>query len=276
MKKILSIALALTMVFAFAVALPATAAAAPAETIVEGASVSATVDKLNGNQNNLWITVADGSGTTVQNFAISNNAEGVYSVRTEAGCYTVYVDTKGNTQIRACYVASFSATCDTVIKNGDVRTMDGGKTAEAIGIKDGKVLFVGSNKKAEEHIGAITTVIDANGAVVAPGFVDLHTHADNIASGNNRLAENYLRQGVTTVLGGNCGSGSARVNVAGHLSNVMASGGPAINYATLVGYYDMRSAARIPDSVTNPSESQIAAMSAYMEQAMLDGAFGLS
>ena len=67
--------------------------------------VSAFVEKLNGNKNNLTVTLTEyyNSGKTetyTKTFSISNNAEGVYDI---AG-YKVYVDTKGNTQVRACYV----------------------------------------------------------------------------------------------------------------------------------------------------------------------------
>ena len=68
---------------------------------------SAYVTKLNGNKNDLTITVTelyyDGSSKAiVKTFNINNNEAGVY----EVGTYKVYVDTKGNVQIRACYIAS--------------------------------------------------------------------------------------------------------------------------------------------------------------------------
>jgi hypothetical protein len=65
----------------------------------------ASVKKLNGNQNELTITIvetySDGSTITIakKTFAIRNNAADTYQV----GDYRVYVDTKGNVQIRACY-----------------------------------------------------------------------------------------------------------------------------------------------------------------------------
>ncbi|MCL2817170.1 MAG: GDSL-type esterase/lipase family protein [Clostridiales bacterium] len=67
----------------------------------------ATVEKLNGNKNLLTVTVTETfplkSANTVElSFLIDNNAAGFY----EVGGYTVYVDTKGNTQIRACYIAA--------------------------------------------------------------------------------------------------------------------------------------------------------------------------
>jgi len=270
MKKILSMMLVLML--AFTIMVPVTAAT---QASAESASVGAKVDQLNGNQNRLWITVTDVSGSFSQSYMIPNNAAGTYQINSDAGNYMVYVDTKGNTQIRACYIVSFFEFCDTVIKNGDVRTMDGNKTAEAVGIKGGKLLFIGTNKQAELHIGAGTSVIDVKGSVVAPGFIDIHTHADSGVTGANSIAENYLRQGVTTVLGGNCGGGSARSNVATHLTSA-GNRGTGVNYGTLVGHQDLRSAAGIPNSVTNPSPAQVAAMEVLMDRAMREGAFGLS
>ena len=75
------------------------------DTAVVNAVPSAHVTKLNGNKNDLTITVAetfsDGTVNVVtRTFSIINNAAGEYAV----GTYTVYVDTKGNDQIRACYI----------------------------------------------------------------------------------------------------------------------------------------------------------------------------
>jgi hypothetical protein len=74
-------------------------------TPVEQATPSAFVEKLNGNKNNLTITIVELLANGVVNeytktFSIDNNAAATYTV----GNYKVYVDTKGNTQIRACYI----------------------------------------------------------------------------------------------------------------------------------------------------------------------------
>jgi hypothetical protein len=73
------------------------------ETFVK-ATPSAVVEKLNGNQNKLTITVIEeyqkGFVKIVESFMINNNAAGTYTV----GEHKVYVDTKGNTQIRECYI----------------------------------------------------------------------------------------------------------------------------------------------------------------------------
>ncbi|MDR1992706.1 MAG: InlB B-repeat-containing protein, partial [Nitrososphaerota archaeon] len=72
---------------------------------VVSATPTASVEKLNGNKNNLTITIteklSDGTTNTItKTFSINNNAADTYTVSN----YRVYVDTKGNTQIRACYI----------------------------------------------------------------------------------------------------------------------------------------------------------------------------
>ena len=78
-----------------------------ANILLDKAVPSASVEKLNGNKNNLTVTVtetyADGSKKFVtKTFSIDNNAAGTYAV----GDYKVYVDTKGNTQIRDCRIVN--------------------------------------------------------------------------------------------------------------------------------------------------------------------------
>jgi hypothetical protein len=69
-------------------------------------AASASVEKQNGNKNDLTITItgkySDGTTKVIaeKTFSIDNNAAGTYDV----GGYSVYVDTKGNNQIRECYI----------------------------------------------------------------------------------------------------------------------------------------------------------------------------
>jgi len=78
-----------------------------------------------------------------------------------------------------------------------------------VGIKDGKIVAVGV---AEE---SATKTIDASGAVVAPGFVDIHTHYDGQISWDEELAPSSIH-GVTTCAMGSCGVGFAPVRPTDH------------------------------------------------------------
>lgn len=66
---------------------------------------------------------------------------------------------------------------DLILKNGSVYTVDTNRTwAQAVGITEGIINSVGSNESAESHIGSETVVIDLQGKLILPGFVDAHAH----------------------------------------------------------------------------------------------------
>ena len=72
---------------------------------------------------------------------------------------------------------------DMVLNNGKVYTVNKDQPeAEAVAIKDGKILFVGSNKEAEKYIGNKTEVVDCKGQFVMPGFIEGHGHIHGLAS----------------------------------------------------------------------------------------------
>ena len=79
------------------------------------------------------------------------------------------------------------------------------------------------------------TEIDATGLIVAPGFIDVHTHADDVA--DMPRAENFVRMGVTTIVAGNCGGST--LNVA-KLFRAVEQTNVAVNVATLVGHNTVR------------------------------------
>jgi N-acyl-D-aspartate/D-glutamate deacylase len=99
---------------------------------------------------------------------------------------------------------------DLVIRSGTVIDGTGGPARTAdVAIADGRVVEVGAVSERGRH------EIDADGALVTPGFVDIHTHYDGQATWDERLQPSSSH-GVTTVVAGNCGVGFAPVRPADH------------------------------------------------------------
>ncbi len=113
-------------------------------------------------------------------------------------------------------------------------------------------------------------VIDATGLIVAPGFIDVHTHADDLEG--QPLAENFVRMGVTTIVAGNCGSSALDV---GEALAAVTRTGAAVNFATLIGHNTVRSAIMGSDSRL-PTIPELARMRSLVWRAMADGAVGFS
>ncbi|CAB4880418.1 unannotated protein [freshwater metagenome] len=101
-----------------------------------------------------------------------------------------------------------TAEFDLIVRGGTVLDGSGGpgRTAD-VAVSGGIVVAVG------QVDGSATRVIDADGALVTPGFVDIHTHYDGQATWDSSLAPSSTH-GVTTVVMGNCGVGFAPVRVA--------------------------------------------------------------
>ena len=155
---------------------------------------------------------------------------------------------------------------DLVIAGG--RLVDGtGKPAfrADVAIKDGRIAAIGNMLRSQA-----ARVIDARDLVVAPGFVDVHTHADDLA--DHPAAENFVRMGVTTVIAGNCG-GSA-LDVADALARIRDAG-PAINYATLIGHNTVRRAV-MGNANRFATLAELARMKSLVWRGMADGAVGFS
>ena len=99
-----------------------------------------------------------------------------------------------------------------------------------VAIKDGRIARIG-------RLGPETAsrTIDARGQIVAPGFIDVHTHVESIY--NRPAAENFVRMGVTTLVTGNCGSSAT--DVAQFLGRINQQ--PlAVNLATLIAHGSVR------------------------------------
>jgi N-acyl-D-amino-acid deacylase len=134
-----------------------------------------------------------------------------------------------------------------------------------VAIKDGRIAAIGLLPR-----GTAAQVIDATGLVVAPGFIDVHTHADDIAE--TPRAENFLRMGVTSVVAGNCGGSALDIGEA--LTNIRRSG-VSINFATLIGHNTVRRAV-MGTANRNATIAELAKMKSLVWRAMADGAVGFS
>ena len=115
-----------------------------------------------------------------------------------------------------------------------------------------------------------TRVIDAEGLVVSPGFVDLHTHLDPLL----RLpgAESHVRQGVTTALGGPDGGGPWPFSE--HL-DAAADIGVGMNVGFMVGHNTVRRTVMGLED-RQPTAAELRRMESMVEQAMNEGAWGIS
>lgn len=114
-------------------------------------------------------------------------------------------------------------------------------------------------------------VLDAANAIVAPGFIDTHTHARR-GINETPTAANYVRQGVTTVIEGP--DGSSPVPLAPFLSQLDALK-KSVNIGAFIGQGSIRSSV-IGNTNRAATAEEIARMEALVEQGMRDGAFGLS
>ena len=136
-----------------------------------------------------------------------------------------------------------------------------------IGIIDGRIVKIG---RINPSSATAKQIIDAKNQIVAPGFIDVHAHTEDIFSFPS--AENFIRMGVTSLITGNCGG--SMTDVAEFLGRYKEK--PlAVNLATLIGHNSVRAKVMgLHDRAPTPDEQ--AKMNAIVEQAMKDGAVGFS
>jgi len=180
---------------------------------------------------------------------------------------------------------------DLLIRGGTV--IDGTKAPRHdadIGIRDGRIVAIGDLAHATAD-----RVLDAGGRIVAPGFIDSHTHDDQAVLSQPELRFK-VSQGVTTVVAGNCGISAAPLRAdmdlpmplslidaprnARHATfasyfDALRAQPASVNVAAMVGHSTLR-AAVMADLDRPANEGEIAAMRAHVEEAMLAGAIGMS
>jgi N-acyl-D-amino-acid deacylase len=189
---------------------------------------------------------------------------------------------------------------DLIVRGGSVVDGSGASRIQAdVALNDGHIAaLIQPPQAAEAHA---AREIDAHGLVVAPGFIDLHSHSDWVAPipEHASILKPFLMQGVTTFVGGNCGFSVAPVR-RDHRRMLDESGqmlserrfdwqwqevaefkahlqhqGLALNVAHLAGHGSIRLCVMGGDA-GEPSAEQLREMQAMLERAMADGAVGLS
>ncbi len=187
----------------------------------------------------------------------------------------------------------FSLEFDLVIRNGVIVDGSGAPPFKSdIGIVGDTIKALGdlSGVKSEE-------VIDAKNLIVAPGFIDIHNHSD-ISIFEVPTADNYILQGVTTLVIGNCGWSPAPLTdvnkdevineikkehpevtigweTFNEYLNALESLKPSVNIAPLVGHGTVRSAV-LGFTSSKPTESDLMKMRELVKEAMEAGALGIS
>jgi N-acyl-D-amino-acid deacylase len=156
---------------------------------------------------------------------------------------------------------------DLLLKNGRIVDGTGGAWYR------GDVAIKGDTIAAIAHAidGPAVRVIDAGGNVISPGFIDIHTHARR-GIFEAPTAANYVRQGVTTVIEGP--DGSSPLPLAPFLEKLAALQ-KSPNIGSFVGQGSIRSSV-IGNGDRRATSDEIAKMQTLVEQAMREGAFGLS
>ncbi len=180
---------------------------------------------------------------------------------------------------------------DLLIRGGTVIDGTGAPRFDAdVGIADGNIVAIGQLGHHEAG-----QVIDATGLIVAPGFIDSHTHDDQAVLSQAQMPFK-VSQGVTTVITGNCGISAAPLRAdmdlpmplnlidapaegrftsfAAYLDALRATPS-SVNVAAMVGHSTLRGVTM--SALDRPAtEAEIAAMRTHVEEAMEAGAIGMS
>lgn len=151
-----------------------------------------------------------------------------------------------------------------LIKNGTVLFPDQAREeAVNIAVSDGKIALLTHDGPDADF------VIDAKGLFVSPGFIDSHMHDEEVCDGDT-VEKSLLRQGVTTAIAGNCGSGPLASDILPYRQK------PWLNLGYLTGHTCLREAAGVTDIYAAANEAQRETMCELLRSELEKGSFGLS
>lgn len=165
-----------------------------------------------------------------------------------------------------------SGAYDLLIAGGNVVDGTGAPARRAdVLVRGGQIAYVGGVDSDTIDPG-IRETFDARGLAVAPGFIDAHAHGDPDDPGTNRF-ENFLAQGVTTIVLGQDGGSPQAAEFAAHLDSVAAAR-PGVNVAYLIGHNTIRRESGV--EFGDPGSEGLVRMTELVTQGLEAGAFGLS
>lgn len=188
--------------------------------------------------------------------------------------------------------------CDLKLEGGLVIDGSGAGAVRAdVAVANGAIAAVGNLDGIEA-----ARVLDCSGKTVVPGFIDIHSHSDWLLPGADhaRLIEPFIRQGMTSILGGNCGFSPAPITAInrdsardasrliiddaldlrwssmGEFLDGLEATGVALNVAQLVGHGSVRSAVTGALNMAAPSPDEMKQMEALTKEALAAGCLGVS
>lgn len=165
-----------------------------------------------------------------------------------------------------CFAFSQQA-YDVIIRNGKIIDGTGNSWYYAdVAVKDGKIALI-----QKQITVSATKIIDAKGLIVAPGFIDVHGHIEGSIF-ERPTADNYIYDGVTTVITGNCGGSADDLQQFFFRIDSMHT---SINVASLMGHNNVRRMVMgLNNRLATPQEQQ--QMEVLIAKAMKEGALGMS
>jgi N-acyl-D-amino-acid deacylase len=168
------------------------------------------------------------------------------------------------------YVAAvclYAADYSLIVRNARVVDGTGNPWFRAdVAVKDGRIAAMGNLARSSAE-----RIIDARDRVLAPGFIDGHTHVEGDIE-KVPFADNYVRDGVTTIVTGNCGDSEVDL---GAWFTKLEKLGIGINLASLAGHNDIRIHV-MGRAERQATPEELARMREVVEKAMRDGAMGFS